>query len=168
MEKKEYDKDSLYISFRNSMVVALSIAACLAFSFFIAPWGSSVTNTDIYIEQPILMEYRSASLMAKEIDDAITNKNYEIAIDRINDALAVSTEKIASMEEQGEIIDEEQLYEKEFETAYIYQLRWMRIYALVCLEKYNEAICDLEPFVTQEGEHQEEAKALLNKLKNKK
>lgn len=147
-------------------IIGVILAACLAIALIIVPWGESTDFVQIDIERPTLSDFRSASPSDKAIEDAISAEEYVTAIDLIDIAVETSSKNIADIGMQE--IDEELLYEIEFETAYIYQLRWMRIYALVCLEKYNEAICDLEPFVTQEGEHQEEAKALRNKLKSKK
>lgn len=150
-------------------LVGFSLAACLALAFFVPQWFHMADSPlkELGLSQPVFSEYRSASTSAKVIKEAMDNKDYNTAIACIDEALAVSREIIEHQEKSVSMEDEASLYEKELEEAYIYQLRWMRIYALVSLARNDEAISELESFVTLVGEYQKDAKALLNKLKEK-
>lgn len=164
---EQTERRAQYLRSHRYATVGVSLAACLAIALFVLSWLNTATSVllDLGIEQPTLSEYRSASSSAADIDDAMNRQHYEIALDRIDAALETSFENLAQLEEPSMIDDEALLYEKELEVAHNYQLRWMRIYALASLKRNDEAIQDLEHFVTLEGEHQKEALTLLNKLR---
>lgn len=164
---EQVERRAQYLRSHKYATVGVLLAACLAIALFVLPWLNTATSVllDLGIEQPTLSEYRSASSSAADIDDAMNRQLYEIALDRIDAALETSFENLAQLEETYMIDDEAMLYEKELEVTHNYQLRWMRIYALASLKRNDEAIHDLEHFVTLEGEHQKEALTLLNKLR---
>lgn len=164
---EQAERRTQYLRSHKYAAVGVSLAACLAIALFVLPWLNTATPVllDLGIEQPTLSEHRSASPSAADIDDAMSRQHYEVALDRIDAALETSSENLAQLEETNMIDDEALLYEKELEVAHNYQLRWMRIYALASLKRNDEAIHDLEYFVTLDGEHQKEALTLLNKLR---
>lgn len=156
-----------HIPIRKSVFLGVSLAACLLLALFVPQWfhvEDSPLN-ELGISQPAFSEYRSASTSDKAIEVAMECKDYNAAIACIDEALAVSLKTIEQQETTDKIEDEASLYEKELEEAHVYQLRWMRIYALVSLSRNEEAIRELESFVTLDGEYQKDAKTLLNKLK---
>lgn len=145
----------------------LSIAACLCIFIFYSGWLKSENTpfAELDIAEPSLSEYRSASPYNKLIDDALSKKDYNAIIETIDEAIAFSWHNLENMEQPSTIADDELLYEWEFEKAHYNQLRWIRIYVLVCLSKKDEAIDELKSFISQEkGDHREEAILLLKKL----
>lgn len=161
-EKERAEKQNIRLTY-----IGVSLAACLIIAFFATPWFKAEMSpiSELAIVPPSLAEYRSASTSATEIDYAMANKDYEIAIQKIDSAIVISSETLRILKESATLEEESSLYEMEVETAHHYQLRWMRIYALVCLFRNDEAIDELESFIAIAGEHQKDALSLLNKLK---
>lgn len=155
-----------HISTYRYAIIGFSVAACLIFMLYLAPWGESAVSPLIDIERPTLADYRSAS-SSVEIDEAIANEEHERALEMIDETLALSVKNLVQSAKFDSAEDEVSLYERELEMSNNYQLRWMRIYVLVQLLRVDDAISDLEMFSTLEGSHQEEAKKLLVKLKSR-
>ncbi len=148
-------------------LIALGVAACVAIIIILLPFSNSdkVSPLDkLGIDQPVLSDFRAASPTCADIDMSLELKDYDKAILQIDEVLKSSNEELKQLQETDTTPDEELLYEIEVANANNYQLRWTRIYTLVRLGRYDEAIGDLKHFVTLEGEHSNDAKALLELL----
>lgn len=160
-EKKQEKKYRL----QRGSIFGLSVAVCLVIFLFVSTWRDATDTLFINnIERPTLADYRAASSSTAKIEEAMEHEDYESALKIIDETLAASTQALAQFAQSAEIDDEALIYEKDIETVYNYQLRWMHIYVLVSLNRKEEAIKCLRLYVTKKGEHQEEAKMLLNAL----
>lgn len=152
--------------------IALSLAACLAIVIYVAPWATKTVEQSpldaLDIALPTLTEYRAGSATSAEIDSLMSAQQYETSLALIERALVLADEELATLKESNsDGTDETILYEEELMEAHHYQLQWMRIYVLVRLERNKEAISALTQYVTIIGDHQAEAKQLLERLTNK-
>lgn len=148
-------------------IIGFSVAACMTFIFYLAQWIDFSYSPLNGRECPTLSEYRSASPFFVKIDKAIAEEDYERALGMIDNALAPSVKNRDDIAVFDASEDEALLYERELEESNHYQLRWIRIYALIQLSRIDEAIADLDAFSKLEGIHQEEAKKLLVILKSR-
>lgn len=152
--------------------ITLSLAACLAIVIYVAPWATTSVEQPpldaLDIALPTLSEYRAGSTISAEIDSLMASQQYESSLALIEQALELSDKELAMLKESSsDGTDETLLYEEELIEANHYQLQWMRIYALVQLKRNKDAISALTQYVTIIGDHQVEAKQLLDCLKNK-
>jgi len=148
-------------------LIVPAVAACVAIVLIMKPFSNSEDRSpldQLGIEQPILSDFRAANPICRDIDLSLELKDYKKAILQIDEALKSSNEELKKFQEINTSSDETLLYEIELANAHNYQLRWTRIYTLVRLGQYDEAIEDLRLFVTLEGEHSNDAKTLLELL----
>lgn len=165
---EDWEKHARIISW-GKYAFGVAVAACLVLLLVVRPFAHSeqISPLDLLkIEQPTLVDFRGASPSAAEIDATMEIKNYGKAIIQIDEALNASIEDFGNLQDQLDPNDEATIYESELAIAHINQLRWLRIYTLVRLERCEEAIVDLEYYVTLKTEHQHDAIELLRILKD--
>lgn len=155
--------------FPRLTIASLTVAACVSIFFLFNPWAATEQSPldELNIAMPTLIEFRAASAASSQIDTLMSAQSYSAALEKIDQALKLSSENLQCLELSIVPEDEALLYEKEIATDHHYQLLWIRIYALVRLEHKVEAIDALQHFVTLNGDHAEEAKQLLVLLLSK-
>lgn len=101
--------------------------------------------------------YRGGSSDIDEISAMIDSARFDEALQAIDANLADTVI-------DPEFTIERQQYLRELNAARAYQLTWMKIDVLIRSDKKAEAISLLRQFADEEGDHQEEAKNILNEL----
>lgn len=150
------ETDSEPASRRSLLRPILSMAASLALLctlgiYLHRPSADSVGCDEETIGTPAVrgaMAGASVSAIVAELND---NRRAALdAIEKIDAAL------LDTMPDNG-ISPEEEAYQKELIAMRVYELRWLRIPALMSLGRINEARTELEAFASQPGTHREEA-----------
>lgn len=168
MQINEWENPVRVIRWRNP-AIGLAIAACLVLILVVRPLmhTEQISALDqLGIDQPTLSDFRAASPTSSEIDATMDSQDYATALIQIDEALRDSDRELKRLQDYLYLEDESILYESEVAIAHNYQLRWLRIYTLVRLERRDEAIKDLEFYVTLKSEHRKDAKNLLRMLKD--
>ena len=153
--------------------VTVAVAACIAALFFFSPFGGHEQSLvdELGIATPNMTEFRAANKDMTEIASLMENEDYEKALEKTEMALNRSDESLKMLEEVAAEWDDDEAvrYDQELEWAVNSELRWTYIYLLVKQGHKREARKELKRYLQypEYCEHEAEAKALLNKLKEK-
>ena len=145
-------------NFRRWRAYGLSAAAsvvlicCIGVSLYVTRNGDGSYGTDV--SAPI---YRGGSRDIVEIQAMIDSAQYEMALQAIDVTLADTVINPS-------FTSERQDYLRSLNANREYELLWLKINVLIKSGKTNEAISLLKQYVDVEGEHQNDAQELLNKL----
>lgn len=148
---------------RRRHLVPLGIVAAFAV-LITAGYGfyQASTRKAEYAQQLQQAPLRSAS-PTTDIALLIEQQDYQSALTAIDSeecALSAQAQQTAA----AGLLSEEQEYAQLLLQDEAYQLRWLRIEALVGLDRTNEARTLLTAFAQEEGEWQQQAQNLLNRL----
>lgn len=148
-----------------SFAVAAGIAALVVFN----PFAQTMSPLEeLNIQQPTMMEFRSASPSMSEITELMEAEDYAAALEKSEIALRESDRGIKAFSGM-ENLDEEMAYDMEMGRVENQELRWTYIYLLVHEKKEKEAVKQLKIYLKdkQHSGHREEAEALLRKILKK-
>ncbi len=148
----------------------VAIAAIFVFGYFlIVPMESS--SGDVYIAPQMLVDNYRGSGSLQQIAGFINRRDYEkalVAIEMEEKTLRIKESELADSissatmnEERSEALD----YERNLLISMGYDLRWLKINALLGVGRKDEAIALLKEFKTERGEHRIQADSLYNVLK---
>lgn len=153
--------------------VTVAVAACIAALFFFSPFGGHEQSLvdELGIATPNMTEFRAANKDMTEIANLMENEDYEKALEKTEKALNRSDKSLKMLAEVAAEWDDDEAvrYDQELEWAVNSELRWTYIYLLVKQGHKREARKELKRYLQypEYCEHEAEAKALLNKLKEK-
>lgn len=145
--------------------VAAGIAALLVFN----PFARTVSPLEeLNIQQPTMMEFRSATPGMSEITELMEAENYAAALEQSEIALRKSDRAVRAFSGM-ENLDEEMAYDTEMGRMENRELRWTYIYLLVHEKRNKDAAKQLKIYLKdkQDCEHRDEAEALLKKISKK-
>lgn len=154
---------------RRRRAIALSIAAGLAICItaaYSSRHAHKQQTAAINETSEQTAPFRSAAT-TNDIAQLIAQENYTAALAAVD-----SQEKELQQEQQtihtaaNATLSEEEEYATLLRQEQIYQLQWLRIEALIGLNRTDEAHTLLSTFANNEGEHQQQAKQLLRSLGN--
>lgn len=158
-EEAHYPKWNKKIWYWTSAIAAIFIATI----FIIAPYKSS---SDIKYETFINEYSRNSGNELYQIDSLLIKKNYSYAL-----ILIENTEKKVniSLYQFNETVNKEQQEQLEYELQeikrYSDDLTWMKIYALIGLNREKEALSLLGVLKVKDGFYKEKADSLYQKIK---
>lgn len=144
--------------------IAISAAACAAILLLVfIPMNkidsSKINGVEGYSTLRGNMEY-------EDIDKLIDHHQYDKAllmIDSLQNAYQSSNKEYFAGKRDS--INEEQAYNIQLTKLALYELTWRKIHVLIALDKKQEALKLLESFRSEEGDYQQKADSLWNKLK---
>lgn len=147
-----------------------AIAAIFVFGYFlIVPMESS--SGDVYIAPQMLVDNYRGSGSLQQIAGFINQRDYEKALAaiemeektlRIQESELVDSISSATMnEERSEALN----YEKNLLISMGYDLKWLKINALLGVGRKDDAIALLKEFKRERGEHRIQADSLYKVLK---
>lgn len=144
--------------------IAISAAACAAILLLVfIPMNkidsSKINGVEGYSTLRGNMEY-------EDIDKLIDHHQYDKAllmIDSLQNAYQSSNKEYFAGKRDS--INEEQAYNIQLTKLAIYELTWRKIHVLIALDRKQEALKLLESFRSEEGDYQQKADSLWNKLK---
>lgn len=151
---------------RNRMstwIVIIGVAACLIVGIFMIRPSYEPVISDA--SAPLSNSYRG-TFSTHEIQNLITEGKNEQALTLI-DSLEESY-KMEAMQYHGkDSLTDEEAYELQANALATYELEWLRIKALIGDKQYEKALSALDKYRMQEGDYQEKADSLWNKLKKR-
>lgn len=153
--------------------VTIAVAACIGVLFFFSPFSRTNESVldDLNIGTPSLTEYRAANKDMSEIANLMENEDYEKALEKTEIALNRSNESLKMLAEVAAEWDDDEAvkYDQELEWAVNSELRWTYIYLLIKQGHKKEAKKEIKHYLQypEYCEHEAEARALLEKIKNK-
>lgn len=144
--------------------IAISAAACAAILLLVfIPMNkidsSKINGVEGYSTLRGNMEY-------EDIDKLIDHHQYDKAllmIDSLQNAYQSSNKEYFAGKRDS--INEEQAYNIQLTKLALYELTWRKIHVLIALDRKQEALKLLESFRSEEGDYQQKADSLWNKLK---
>lgn len=147
---------------RRRHLVPLGIVAALAVLITAGYGFYQASQQKVVCQQQLQAPIRSAS-PTTDIALLIEQQDYQSALTAIDSeecALSAQTQQTSA----AGILSEEQEYAQLLLQDEAYQLRWLRIEALVGLERTSEAMTLLTAFAQEDGEWQQQAQNLLKCL----
>lgn len=153
------------------LYMVLAAAACIVAVVLMRPlWTTAPSPLDeLGIEAPQFSDFRAASPEVKKIEQMMEEGKYEEALVRIRKSLELSDWTLAELAGVADAWDSEEMeYEEEMDRLENSELRWTYIYLLIKTGDTKEARKQLKIYLKDRThcEHREEAKELLEKLKN--
>ena len=144
--------------------IAISAAACAAILLLVfIPMNKidspKINGVEGYSTLRGNMEY-------EDIDKLIDHHQYDKAllmIDSLQNAYQSSNKEYFAGKRDS--INEEQAYNIQLTKLALYELTWRKIHVLIALDRKQEALKLLESFRSEEGDYQQKADSLWNKLK---
>lgn len=144
--------------------IAISAAACAAILLLVfIPMNKidspKINGVEGYSTLRGNMEY-------EDIDKLIDHHQYDRAllmIDSLQNAYQSSNKEYFAGKRDS--INEEQAYNIQLTKLALYELTWRKIHVLIALDRKQEALKLLESFRSEEGDYQQKADSLWNKLK---
>lgn len=134
---------------RRKVLSAVTVAAACAIAIFLIVMPDADNGGDAAVVR--------GGLVSDSIVKLIDNKRYAQALQAISvaeaDTLPTDTTSAEAIESERAVISMEQ-----------YRLRWLKIKALVGLQRYDEALPLLRQYAKETGEYQSAAKEMLKKL----
>ena len=147
------------------LYMVLAAAACIVAVVLMRPlWTTAPSPLDeLGIEAPQFSDFRAASPEVKKIEQMMEEGKYEEALVRIRKSLELSDWTLAELAGVADAWDSEEMDRLENS-----ELRWTYIYLLIKTGDTKEARKQLKIYLKDRThcEHREEAKELLEKLKN--
>ena len=135
---------------RRKVLTAVTVAAACAIAIFLVIMPDADNGGDA--------EAVRGGLVSESIAKLIDNERYAQALQAISvaeaDTLPTDTTSAEAIESERAVIAMEQ-----------YRLRWLKIKALVGLQRYDEALPQLRQFAKEKGEYQSTANEMLKKLR---
>ncbi len=149
-------------------ITLLSVAACFALLFMIAPWQVK-TPVDLLGITPNLTEFRSAQPNINEIQTLLEKSEYEEALLKTEQLMVLFNSEIDEIEKLS-VIDEVAEYEKQMLCTMNSELCWTYIYLLVKTGRNEKALQYIEYYINDAkyAFHIEDAIALRDAIKNEK
>jgi len=134
---------------RRKVLSAVTVAAACAIAIFLIVMPDADNGGDAAVVR--------GGLVSDSIVKLIDNKRYAQALQAISvaeaDTLPTDTTSAEAIESERAVISMEQ-----------YRLRWLKIKALVGLQRYDEALPLLRQYAKETGEYQSAAKEMLKRL----
>lgn len=164
---QEWERPARRLFLPRTMAV-LSAAACVAIILMVAPWKgySPLDELDI---RPDLTEFRSGYPQMAEMQRLLENMEYEEALVLAEQMLQQSDEEIEEVKVDTNLQYEMAEYECHMMRTMNSELRWTYIYLLVKAKQNEEALQQLERYISDVAyaHHRDEAIALQEKMLKK-
>ena len=169
---KDAVRPTLWVK-RLSVVAAVAAMVTVAFVLWSSPQDEVSPLDALGIKTPYIdNEYRAAIPTIGEINQLMAEQNYAEALTKVETALAQSDSEIEEMTEGLTYMDDDELaYYLELEQNMNSELRWAYIYLLMREGQEAKARVQLKRYLKMPKytcKHRDEAKALLNRMKNEK
>lgn len=149
-----------------SWIAFIGIAACLLVGVFLIHPVYDSTISDVSMSAPPLSNSYRGTFSTHEIQNLITQGKNEQALTLI-DSLEENY-KMEAMQYHGkDSLTDEEAYELQVNALATYELEWLRIKALIGDKQYEKALSALDKYRMQEGDYQEKADSLWNKVKKR-
>lgn len=167
---QEWEVSKRHVTFPIAFTT-IAVAACLAGALFLIPALQPQSPLDELGIVPTELTFRGGTpLETAELNHLIDTKQYEVALRKVRKELRNSDLVLKECLNIGEAVDDEELqYAYQQEHLINSEIRWNYIYLLVRMEDYAEARKQLRIYMKHKeyNEHNEEAKALLAKIKER-
>ena len=156
-------------SYRNwHWWAGIGIAACVAVGLIYTGGFTDSENSDGELPQIVNQGHTAYRGEARygEVEELMNRKEYPQAlakVDSLQHSYLLYCERMERLSEDS--LTEEELYELEVARLEIYRLAWQKICILMEMHETAKVLSLLKTYRLEEGEYQEEAEILWNKLK---